>query len=735
MSEVADGPDTNVSGRCSRPRSAANASGTVSTIWSVRTTQMWTSGTSVSARLPSISPPERMSVPVSAIPTVHPVMTPSRASSSCVLKPSSSTELGGRHVSGRPRGTPKRPSRASSPSRSHKAAAVVRSTRARYSRRRSLRSATRPASSRTPVVRYARATRSGGAPSLIAARVRARISSRASLTAPPLPEGLLRKRLQVASLRPRGERTRHTTDRSLTSARELLRPFVKPCVPEDTSERAHCDPLRDILLRLRSQMQEHARNVDLHGADLVAGAAQARCVRQRLGICDTAKLRREDRADRAGVNRAIGVAARPRIHRADVQARTTANAVERLPAHLVGEHARPSVVQQDHVELLRSVTDRHTGPERRVRVHPLARRGPRQNLEEDLKVGERRDKLLDPKHRHEHRRQCRAHPPVAFRLDDDDRPGLRDTEVRTADSHLCLEELLAQVKSRRFRKLARIVRKLSPVRNRAHEQIADLGAIPMNRRDEDVRRPIAVELQNQLGKVGLARTYSAGGERFVETYLICRQRFHLDDLGRAVRTGDIEQDRVRLACVACPVDLAARGLYRFFELEQILVEPPHDVFLDRAARVPQLLPVGHLGDNARALVANRGRRVAQIVAQLAVAESDPCGLGKRRHEASISARRIERIPVPCRERPPPICIRHDPSTAVTTSAPVSITHRHLSSSIAVEVSAFLTANVPPKPQHSAASGSSTSSRPRTPRSSRSGAAPTCNTRSEWQVGW
>ena len=55
--------------------------------------------------------------------------------------------------------------------------------------------------------------------------------------------------------------------------------------------------------------------------------------------------------------------------------------------------------------------------------------------------------------------------------------------------------------------------------------------------------------------------------------------------------------------------------------------------------------------------------------------------------------------------------------------------------MAIEVSAFLTANVPPNPQHSSASASSTRSIPRTARSSRSGASPTRSIRSEWQVGW
>ena len=70
-----------------------------------------------------------------------------------------------------------------------------------------------------------------------------------------------------------------------------------------------------------------------------------------------------------------------------------------------------------------------------------------------------------------------------------------------------------------------------------------------------------------------------------------------------------------------------------------------------------------------------------------------------------------------------------------TSAWVSSTLRILSASMAVEVSAFLTANVPPKPQQVSASGSSTRSIPVTLRSSRSGRSPTRSRRSEWQVGW
>ena len=81
-----------------------------------------------------------------------------------------------------------------------------------------------------------------------------------------------------------------------------------------------------------------------------------------------------------------------------------------------------------------------------------------------------------------------------------------------------------------------------------------------------------------------------------------------------------------------------------------------------------------------------------------------------------------------------MCIRHELSPAVTTSASVSLMWRILSESIAMDVSAFFTANVPPKPQHSSASGNSTSSMPRTALKSFFGASPTPSILKEWQVG-
>src|SRR5918998_3030846 len=142
-------------------------------------------------------------------------------------------------------------------------------------------------------------------------------------------------------------------------------------------------------------------------------------------------------------------------------------------------------------------------------------------------------------------------------------------------------------------------------------------------------------------------------------------------------------------------------------------------------------------------------RLSCVLARLSLADSSKCGVlpSEKASEtlvfgviylssvlASIWARCTVATPALWRLSPPPMCIRQELSPAVQTSASVSRTCRSLSPSIAIEVSAFLIANVPPKPQHSLASGSSTKSMPRTALRSSKGASPTFNILKEWQGG-
>ena len=123
----------------------------------------------------------------------------------------------------------------------------------------------------------------------------------------------------------------------------------------------------------------------------------------------------------------------------------------------IGEHARAPGVEQHEVEPLRPVARADARPERGVRVHALAGRRARQQLEEHLEVAEARDRLLDPHHRDEHLGQRRAHPAVALGLDDADRAGVGGGEVRARDRHARPEERLAEMEPRRLGELARVV--------------------------------------------------------------------------------------------------------------------------------------------------------------------------------------------------------------------------------------------------------------------------------------
>jgi hypothetical protein len=151
------------------------------------------------------------------------------------------------------------------------------------------------------------------------------------------------------------------------------------------------------------------------------------------------------------------VAAGALVDRARVQAGRAADAAQRVAPDLVGEYVAAAAVEQDEVELPRPVAAGHARPDRRVRVHALARRRARQQREHDLEVAPARDELLDPHDRDEDLGQRRAHAPVALGLEDDDVAGLRDREVRAADADRHREELRAQVGARRRRERGRVV--------------------------------------------------------------------------------------------------------------------------------------------------------------------------------------------------------------------------------------------------------------------------------------
>src|SRR5262249_11905988 len=124
-----------------------------------------------------------------------------------------------------------------------------------------------------------------------------------------------------------------------------------------------------------------------------------------------------------------------------------------------------------------------------------------------------------------------------------------------------------------------------------------------------------------------------------------------------------------------------------------------------------------------------GRRWMVIAADVFPAVKGPVALAfgvflrfavSRHVLSSTCARCSARTRLPTRRSRPAMFIRQPASVATTASAPVFSINATLSQTIAPLMPGKRTENDPPKPQHSSALSSGTSSRPRTRRSSRSG---------------
>ena len=90
----------------------------------------------------------------------------------------------------------------------------------------------------------------------------------------------------------------------------------------------------------------------------------------------------------------------------------------------------------------------------------------------------------------------------------------------------------------------------------ALEDVADLHAVPVQRGHHDVRGPVAPELDDQIGEVGLEGRDAGGFQRDVQPRLVRGHRLDLDDLAAAVRSDDVDDDAVRFVRIGAP---SARG--------------------------------------------------------------------------------------------------------------------------------------------------------------------------------
>ena len=305
----------------------------------------------------------------------------------------------------------------------------------------------------------------------LAARMRLRISDLEAVLAgifvsvlPPVAEGLLGHLLEVAGLRPAAEDAWHPGDPALfvgqerfCHAAEALRCSKSALVLEDGGHCFHgegfevegageaCGVLFDYLV---AKMDEDFGDVDLYGADFVAGAAEGGRVGEALCVLHLLELRGEDGADGSGVDAAVGVAAGLAIDGAGVLAGCATNAVEGLAGFFVGEDFGAGVVHQDDVEILRAVAWMDAGPDGVVGVHALAGGGAGEELEHDLEVFVAREDLVDAGDGDEGFGEREAHAAVAFAFDDADAAGFCNEKVCAADAGLHAKEFFAEEEAR-----------------------------------------------------------------------------------------------------------------------------------------------------------------------------------------------------------------------------------------------------------------------------------------------
>src|SRR5699024_8144654 len=110
---------------------------------------------------------------------------------------------------------------------------------------------------------------------------------------------------------------------------------------------------------------------------------------------------------------------------------------------------------------------------------------------------------------------------VALRFDDAERPGRRDAEVRAGHRDLRREELVPQMLPRGLGELPRLIReaRVDP-RDALEEDIADLRAVLVDRRDEDMAGQVVAQLDDELRQVRLERVDAVRLQILVESDLL-----------------------------------------------------------------------------------------------------------------------------------------------------------------------------------------------------------------------
>ena len=198
---------------------------------------------------------------------------------------------------------------------------------------------------------------------------------------------------------------------------------------------------------------------------------------------------------------------------------------------------------------------RRPGDELRVRRDLLACPAAREELHDRDRVVDRRDDLLDPHDGDVHRGQSRGEVGVAFVGDEHERPRVGDEGVAAGDPDVRIDEALPQFLPRDGDERRDVVR--DRMTHDLAEELGDLLAGLVDSGGDDVRRPLAGELDDPLAEVGLHSVDALRLEVIGESDFLSGHRLRFDDELRLLRAADRGDHPARFVGVDRTVDLGA----------------------------------------------------------------------------------------------------------------------------------------------------------------------------------
>ena len=262
--------------------------------------------------------------------------------------------------------------------------------------------------------------------------------------------------------------------------------------------------------------------------------------------------------------------------------------MQRIALFRIREQPGPAVVEQDHVEFLRSIRLAgltRSADERIISRQRLAGAAGREQRPQQREIFELRNQFLDADDGDVNFRERETETGIPFILGDGDHAGIRHGEVRAGNAHLGGEKGLPEFLPGDHRQLLRAGCR------RYGERLRDVGFGQMHDRRDDVVGRLAPELADVFAEVGLDWLNAGLFESVVEMDLLGRHRFRFDGALHAAAVRQFDDVPARVCGGLGPEDLAAVLDDFALELFEIFVEVIDRLPLDLRGVGPGILPV------------------------------------------------------------------------------------------------------------------------------------------------